>query len=109
VSHAAFAYLARRYGLTQVPAMGLAPEAEPSPTELSRIVEFARRRRVTHVFFETLVSSRLAETLAREIGASTLVLNPLEGRTKAEAGADADYFSMMRQNLANLRAGLRCR
>jgi zinc transport system substrate-binding protein len=109
VSHAAFAYLAKRYHLTQVPVMGLAPEAEPSPAELARIVRFAKRQQVKHIFFETLVSPKLAETLAREVGANSLVLNPVEGLTKTEAAAGADYLSVMRENLKNLRIGLACR
>jgi zinc transport system substrate-binding protein len=109
VSHAAFGYMAKRYHLTQVPVMGLAPEAEPSPAELARIVRFAKRRQVKHIFFETLVSPKLAETLAREVGANSLVLNPVEGLTKAEAAVGADYFFVMRENLKNLRIGLACR
>ena len=109
VSHAAFAYLARRYRLTQVAVMGLAPESEPSPAELAAIANLARRRKVTYIFFETLVSSRLAETLAREIGAKTLVLNPIEGLTKEEAAAGKGYVDLMDANLRSLRTGLGCR
>ena len=44
-SHAAFAYLTRRYRLNQVPVLGIAPESEPSPADLARLVRFARRPR----------------------------------------------------------------
>ncbi|HEX4996099.1 MAG TPA: zinc ABC transporter substrate-binding protein [Methylomirabilota bacterium] len=108
-SHAAYAYLARRYRLTQVPVMGLAPEAEPSPADLAAIVRTARRLKVTHVFYETLVSPRLAETLSREIGATPLPLNPIEGMSPAEAAAGTSYLELMRANLANLRTALGCR
>lgn len=108
-SHAAFAYLARRYRLTQIPVMGLSPEAEPSPADLAAIVRTARRLKVTHVFFETLVSPRLAETLSRELGATALPLNPIEGVSPAEAAAGAGYLTLMRANLVNLRAALGCR
>jgi zinc transport system substrate-binding protein len=108
-SHAAYGYLARRYRLTQVPVMGLSPEAEPSPADLAAIVRTARRLKVTHVFFETLVSPRLAETLGREIGAVPLPLNPIEGVSPAEAAAGAGYLELMRANLANLRTALGCR
>ena len=108
-SHAAFAYLARRYRLTQVPVMGISPEAEPSPADLAAIVRTARRLKVTHVFFETLVSPRLAETLSREIGATPLPLNPIEGVSPAEAAAGLGYLELMRANLANLRVALGCR
>jgi zinc transport system substrate-binding protein len=108
-SHAAFGYLARRYRLTQVPVMGLSPEAEPSPADLAAIVRTARRFKVTHVFFETLVSPRLAETLGREIGATPLPLNPIEGVSSAEAAAGTGYLELMRANLASLRLALGCR
>ncbi len=108
-SHAAFAYLARRYRLTQVPVMGISPEAEPSPADLAAIVRTARRLKVTHVFYETLVSPRLAETLSREIGATALPLDPIEGVSPAEAAAGTGYLQLMRANLANLRTALGCR
>jgi zinc transport system substrate-binding protein len=107
-SHAAFAYLARRYRLTQVPVMGPAPEAEPSPADLAAIVQTARRLKVTHVFSEPLVNPRLAQTLAREIGATTLPLDPIEGSSREQA-AGKGYVELMQSNLANLRVGLGCR
>jgi zinc transport system substrate-binding protein len=109
VSHAAFGYLTRRYRLVQLPVMGLAPESEPSPAALAAIVRLARQRKVEAVFFETLVNRRLAETLAREVGARTLVLNPIEGLTREEATAGKGYVDLMAANLASLRDGLACR
>jgi zinc transport system substrate-binding protein len=108
-SHAAFGYLADRYGLEQVALTGLSPEAEPSPQELERLVDRVRRTGATAVFSETLVSPRLAETIAREAGAATAVLDPIEGLTKDEVDAGEDYVSRMRWNLATLRKALGCR
>jgi zinc transport system substrate-binding protein len=106
-SHAAFGYLADRYGLVQVAITGLAPESEPTPRDLERVVREVRDAGATTVFFETLVSPRLAETVAREVGADTAVLDPLEGLTDATAGKD--YFDVMHANLAALRKALGCR
>jgi len=108
-SHAAFAYLARRYRLVQVPLMGLAPEAEPSPADVAAIVKAARALKVTHIFYEPLVSPRLAETIGREIGATPLPLNPVEGVTKEQAAAGQGYLELMQANLANLRTALGCK
>src|SRR5262245_31422948 len=108
-SHAAFGYLTRRYGLIQVPVMGLVPTAEPSPAELAAVARLARARQVRYVFFESLVSPALAEALAREVGAGTLVLNPIEGVTVAQAAAGTGYVALMEENLNSLRAGLDCR
>jgi zinc transport system substrate-binding protein len=103
-SHSAFNYLASRYRLAQIGITGISPEAEPAPRRLAEVTAEARRTHTTTIFFETLVSPKVAETLAREVGARTAVLDPLEGLT--EPGAD--YFSVMRANLAALTTALGC-
>lgn len=108
-SHAAFGYLAGRYGLEQVPLEGLAPEAEPSARDIARLADVVRSSGATTVFFETLVSPKLAQTVAREAGVGTAVLNPLEGLTDDEIAAGADYFTVMRANLTALQKALGCR
>jgi len=108
-SHAAFGYLAGRYGLTQVSITGLEPEAEPTARQLADVVRILRRKGATTVFFETLLSPRLAETVAREMGARTAVLDPIEGLTPSEEAGGADYLSLMRRNLTALRRALACR
>ena len=104
--HAAFGYLAREYGLTQVPIAGLSPEQEPSAAQMAGIVEFAKEHDVKTIFFETLVSSSVADTIAQEIGARSAVLNPIEGLTDEDTKNNLDYLSIMRQNLEALRAAL---
>jgi zinc transport system substrate-binding protein len=107
-SHEAFAYLAQRYGLRQIAITGISPEAEPSPGDLQRVVRRVRETGATTVFFEVLVSPRIAKTVARETGARAVVLDPIEGLTPSEAGRGANYFSLMRADLANLRRALGC-
>jgi zinc transport system substrate-binding protein len=108
-SHAAFAYLARRYGLHQIAVTGVTPEAEPTPHQLENVVTAVRRTHASTVFTEPLVSPRVADTVARETGAATAVLDPLEGLTPAEQRNGQSYFSLMRKNLATLRRALGCR
>lgn len=108
-SHAAFAYLADAYGLRQIALSGVSPEAEPSPRALERLVAEVREVGATTVFFETLVSPRVAETVAREAGVRTAALDPLEGLTPERIAAGEDYLSVMRANLAALRQALGCR
>jgi zinc transport system substrate-binding protein len=108
-SHAAFGYLAARYGLEQVAITGLTPEAEPTPQQLAHVIQVVRRTHATTVFFETLVSPRLADTVAREVGARTAVLDPIEGLTPAEQKRGDDYLTLMRRNLLALRKALACR
>jgi zinc transport system substrate-binding protein len=107
-SHAAFGYLADRYGLRQEPISGLSPEAEPDPRRLAELADLVRANGVTTIFTEELVSPAVADALARETGATTAVLDPLESLTLAEAAAGEDYLSVMRRNLAALQRGLGC-
>lgn len=107
-SHSAFGYVAAEYGFNQVSIAGLSPDAEPSPSELARIAQFAKTNNVRYIFFESLVSPKLSQTIAAEVGAETLVLNPLEGLSDGELAGGEDYFSVMYNNLVNLQTALRC-
>ncbi|AKT51135.1 metal ABC transporter substrate-binding protein [Arsenicicoccus sp. oral taxon 190] len=106
-SHAAFGYLADRYGFTQVAIAGLSPEQEPDPATLAEVARYAKANRVSTIYTETLASPALAQTVAKETGARTAVLDPLEGITPASAGKD--YVEVMKANLATLRKGQTCR
>jgi len=108
-THAAFGYLARRYRLHEVAVTGIDPASEPGPQRLGELVELVRRKHLGTVFFERLVSPRLARTIARDAGARVRVLDPIEGLTDDEERAGADYFTLMWRNLASLREALGCR
>jgi zinc transport system substrate-binding protein len=103
VSHTAFGYLAERYQLEQVGVTGLTPDSEPSPQRLAEVAKEAREHQASTIFFESLVSPKVAQTVAREVGATTAVLDPIEGPP-----ADGDYLSAMRANLQTLRTALDC-
>jgi zinc transport system substrate-binding protein len=102
-SHAAFGYLAARYGLVQQGISGLTPDAEPSPRRVAEIAQFARAHGVTTIFFESLVDPKVARTVASEIGARTAVLDPVEGVRNGD-----DYLSVQRRNAAALHQALGC-
>ena len=55
------------------------------------------------MFTEPLIAPDVAETLAREAGVRTAVLDPIES-----LAGDATYLTVMRANLAALRAALGC-
>lgn len=105
-SHTAFGYLAKRYNLTQIGIMGLNPDSEPTPEKMGAVTSFVRSHNVKVIFFETLVSPKLAQTIAKETGAELLVLNPLESLTEDEVQQGKNYLSVMRENLVNLKKAL---
>ncbi|KFG75622.1 zinc ABC transporter substrate-binding protein [Streptomyces mutabilis] len=103
-NHAAFGYLAERYGLTQEAINGLDPESEPSPARIKELQDEAKADGVTTVFYETLVSDKTAKTLAKDAGLKTDILDPLEGITDKSKGDD--YIAVMESNLKALEAAL---
>lgn len=107
--HYAFGYLAKQYGLRYVSAYPLSANAEPTPRKLMALVDLMRRNSLHTVFYEELLSPRVAETIARETGATLLKLNVIENVSREELAAGATYLSLMEENLKNLRTGLQCR
>jgi zinc transport system substrate-binding protein len=108
-AHAAFSYLAERYALTPLAVAGLSPEAEPDADRIARLVDQVEAHGVTTVFYEELVSPRVAATVALEAGVETAVLSPVEGLTEEQHEAGKDYAAVMRDNLGALRRALGCR
>lgn len=107
-SHRAFGYLASAYNLNQIPIAGLSPDAEPSSRQLALIADFAKKHNVKVIFFESLLSPKLSQTIAAEVGAYTSVLDPIEGLAHDDKVAGKNYFDLMEQNLSNLIAALQC-
>lgn len=107
-SHNAFGYLTGTYDLEQISIAGLSPEEEPSIKQLAEIAQLARDKNIKYIFFESLTSPKLSQTIAIEIGAQTLVLNPLEGLSEDELSQGKNYLTEMEKNLENLKIALEC-
>ncbi len=108
-SHQSFGYLASRYNLEMLPIAGFSPDAEPSPKTLANLANFGKIHNIKYVFFESLVSPKLSQTLAQELNAKTLSLDPIEGITPNRIKSGENYISLQRENLANLRKALNCK
>lgn len=105
-SHQAFAYLAKRYGLTMVGIAGFTPDAEPTPSRIKEVQDIVKAQQVTTIFYEELVSPKVAETIARDVGVQTAVLSPIEGLS--DANSNETYLTLMRDNLQELRKANSC-
>lgn len=108
-SHDAFGYLSKEYGFKTLYILSLSADAEPTAKAIADLSSIAKEKGIKYIFFETLVSPRIAETIANEIGGKTLVLNPIEGLTSEEIKSGKDYVSIMKDNLTNLRIALQCK
>ena len=107
--HAAFGYLAARYGLTQVSLYGLSPDSEPTPRHLLEVARLVKEQKIAAVFFESTVNPKLARLLAQETGAEALPLNDGANVSPAQFAAGLTFLDIMEDNLKSLEHGLRCR
>jgi zinc transport system substrate-binding protein len=108
--HNAFSYFADRYGLAQHSIQGLSPEAEILPQRIQQIIELARGYGIDTIYSEDLIDPRLANVIAQEIpNSKVLVLSPIEGIDKEEQNAGIGYLAKMKENVENLKTGLKCK
>src|SRR3989344_1342982 len=99
-SHNTVGYVSARYPLDPIAIQGIIPEQEPTPHKLAQTSTFAKKNNTHYIFFENLINRRFVDTVAKEIGAQTLLFNPIEGLTEVEQQNGADYFSVQRENLS---------
>ena len=107
--HYTFGYLARRYGLRYQAAYGFSPDAEPTARTIADISKMLRQHGLNHIFYEELLSPRVAETIAKETGATLLKLHGAHNISKEEFAAKRTFHELMEKNLDNLMTGLQCR
>jgi zinc transport system substrate-binding protein len=106
--HAAFGYLAAKFGLEQKAVTGLSPDAEPTPGRLMEAIQYAKKNGIRAVFREANANDKIARLLAEEIGADILVLHPGANLSKREWTSGMTFLDIMVSNLDNLRKGLGC-
>jgi zinc transport system substrate-binding protein len=106
--HFAFNYLAQRYGLTYVSAYGGSPDAEPTARKLMELERLLRKYDVRYIYFEELITPRVAEIIAKETGASLLPLHGAHNVTREELAQGVTFIGIMENNLQNLKKGLEC-
>ncbi|SDZ06784.1 zinc transport system substrate-binding protein [Proteiniborus ethanoligenes] len=106
VSHQAFGYMTKRYGLKQVSVTGITPHEEPSPKTIARLLDIIKDEGYEFIFLESLASPKVVELLAQEGNLKILELNPIGGLTKEQQDSKEDYITLMEQNLENLKKAL---
>lgn len=104
VTHAAYGYLAERYGFTQLPIAGISPSDEPSQKQLAALVKEARMHDLKYVAFEETVSPKVARVIQKEIGAKSVTIHNLESVTKSQQ--NSSYFKLMEENVQTLKQAL---
>ncbi len=108
--HYTFGYMARRYGLNYISAYrGFSPDSEPSAKRLAELVKKMKKHNAEYIFYEELVSPRVADTIAKETGAALLQLHAAHNITKEEWDSGVTFAGLMEQTLSNLKTGMKCK
>lgn len=104
VSHEAYGYLGRRYGLAVDAISGLSPEDPPTPAHLAQLQDLIRSDGITTVFGEPLGNFKVPDAVYGDLGVRVVTLDPLEGQTDPHQ----DYLAVMRANLAKIQEANGC-
>lgn len=99
--HAAFAYLARDYGLKQNSVEDLFADGEPSAKKLKELTEYCKENHIKTIFVEDMVSPKVSEALANEVGAKAEKIYTIESNED-----NKDYIQSMRDNLEKIYISL---
>ena len=102
VTHAAYNYWARDYGIEQLAVTGLSPSNEPSQQQLIELIDLVEDRAIDTILFEQNISSKVSEVIRDEAGLETKELHNLSTLRTEDIEADEDYFSLMERNLTVL-------
>ncbi|MEH7502218.1 zinc ABC transporter substrate-binding protein [Neobacillus drentensis] len=106
VTHAAFSYWEKRYGIEQISISGLSTSNEPTQKELEKIISVAEHEGLHYMLFEQNVQSKLGKIVQKEIGAKALPIHNLAILTKENIKNKETYFSLMNKNLESLKIAL---
>jgi zinc transport system substrate-binding protein len=107
--HFAFSYLAKRYGLKYISVYkGFSPDSEPTPRRLVELTNNIRKYGVKYIYFEELITPKVAEVISKETGCSLLMLHGAHNVTREELASGVKFTSLMERNLENLKVGLQC-
>jgi len=107
--HASVGYLMHRYHIKYMTAYkGFSPDTEPTPKALAGMVNIVKKRGLRYIYYEELITPKIADVISAETGAKMLMLNGAHNLTKKEFDSGMSYLGLMEKNLENLAKGMEC-
>ncbi|MBM7871846.1 zinc transport system substrate-binding protein [Clostridium pascui] len=100
--HAAFAYFCRDFGLKQNSVEGVFAEGEPTPKKLKDLTDYCKENKVKTIFVEDMVSPKVSETLAKEVGADIKTIYTVEASED-----NKNYIQSMESNIKEVYESLK--
>ncbi len=108
VLHSGFSYLANSYDFKTITLKGVFEESEPTPKDITNLIEFIKENNLKYIFDESYINSKEILTISKELNIEVLELNPLENISKADLDFNHNYISLSYKNLENLKKALEC-
>ncbi|WP_270182721.1 metal ABC transporter solute-binding protein, Zn/Mn family [Alkalihalobacillus sp. CinArs1] len=106
ISHDAYGYWEKRYGLEQLSVTGLSPSQEPTQQQLEEIIETAKQFNLQYMIFEQNVTPKPAKTVQKELGLETLRIHNLSVLSEDDIKNEETYLSLMKKNIETLEKAL---
>ena len=103
----AMRYFADRYGFDYIAAYdSCSGETEPSAKAVAEIIDAVKEQNIKVIYYEELVDSSVADSIAKEAGAESMLLHSCHNLSKADFDAGETYISLMKKNVEALKYGL---
>jgi zinc transport system substrate-binding protein len=100
--HAAFAYLCNDFNLKQDSVEDVFADGEPGTKKMSELISYCKTNNIKTIFVEDMVSPKVSETLAKEVGAKVKKIYTEESKED-----NLDYIQSMKTNLEEIYNSLK--
>lgn len=102
-----FRYLTHEYGLEFSAAFAAcSDESEPGVSTMIKLTKTIKENNIPAVYYLEFSSTKIADTLCDETGATKLMLHSCHNVSKQDIENNVSYVDLMKQNLENLKLTL---
>lgn len=107
VDHEAFSYLARDYGLEQIPLTSITSTNEADAKTMKNAIDFVKNEKISAIFYEKGGSDKNVKTLANELSLDAKAINTIEYASDDDLKNEKTYQEMIKENLELMESSLK--
>ena len=107
VDHEAFSYLARDYGLSQIPLTSITSTSETDTKTMKDSIDYVKKEKISALFYEKGGSDKNVKTLANELSLDAKAINTIEYASDDDLKANKTYQEMIKENLELMESSLK--
>lgn len=107
VDHEAFSYLARDYGLEQIPLTSITSTNEADAKTMKDAIDYVKKEKISAIFYEKGGSDKNVKTLANELSLDAKAINTIEYASDDDLKNEKTYQEMIKENLELMESSLK--